>query len=93
MSHQEAEEESEHLMDNFLQTGDKPIEHFLEEYQEKRKVAHMRRIKIDKMRELLMRQQTGGAATPSRHAPPPPGPANLPYPSHNYNNMPLPYPR
>lgn len=87
---QEAEEESENLMENFLSSGDGGIEQFLEEYQEKRKLAHMRRIKIDKMRELLARQ--GGGATPSRQAPPPPAGA-LPYPSPGYSNMPLPYPR
>lgn len=92
LSFQEAEEESETLMDTFLQTGDTQIEQFLEEYQEKRKVAHLRRIKVDKMKELLAQKASSGN-TPARHAPPPPmqysGNA-LPYPSQAYNNMPLP---
>jgi len=91
-ANQEAEEESETLMDTFLQTGDTQIEQFLEEYQEKRKLAHLRRIKVDKMKELLARKASSGS-TPARQAPPPPmqysGNA-LPYPSQAYNNMPLP---
>ena len=94
MFYQEAEEESETLMDTFLQTGDSQIEQFLEEYQEKRKVAHLRRIKVDKMKELLARKASSGSgSTPARQAPPPPMQysANaLPYPSQAYNNMPLP---
>ena len=81
-------------MDSFLQSGDKQIENFMEEYQERRKVAHLRRIKVDKMKELLARK----VSTPSRAAPPPPGASPgypslgtpLPYPSHSYSNMPLP---
>ena len=58
------------MMDSYIQSGDRSIEQFIEEYQEKRKLAHMRRIKVDKMKELLARKQS---ATPSRQAPPPPG--------------------
>jgi len=91
-ANQEAEEESETMMDSYIQSGDRSIEQFIEEYQEKRKLAHMRRIKVDKMKELLARKQS---ATPSRQAPPPPGGYGgggnpLPYPSQAYNNMPLP---
>ena len=89
---QEAEEESETMMDSYIQSGDRSIEQFIEEYQEKRKLAHMRRIKVDKMKELLARK--GSSTTPSRQAPPPPGGYGggnpLPYPSQSYNNMPLP---
>ena len=80
------------MMDSYIQSGDRSIEQFIEEYQEKRKLAHMRRIKVDKMKELLARK--GSGATPSRQAPPPPGGYgggnSLPYPSQSYNNMPLP---
>ena len=92
-ANQEAEEESEIMMDSYIQSGDRSIEQFIEEYQEKRKLAHMRRIKVDKMKELLARKQS---ATPSRQAPPPPGGYGggggnpLPYPSQAFNNMPLP---
>ena len=91
MFDQEAEEESETMMDSYIQSGDGSIEQFIEEYQERRKLAHMRRIKVEKMKELLARKQS---ATPPRHAPPPPGgytgDAALPYPSPGYSNMPLP---
>jgi len=89
-ANQEAEEESENLMESFLQTGDQQIEHFIEEYQERRKLAHMRRIKVDKMKELLLNR---GTSTPARHAPPPPmqySNSPLPYPSQPYANMPMP---
>ena len=83
------------MMDSYIQSGDRSIEQFIEEYQEKRKLAHMRRIKVDKMKELLAKKQSasGISATPSRQAPPPPGGYGgnpLPYPSQSYNNMPLP---
>eukprot|EP00092_Neocalanus_flemingeri_P012818 GFUD01013811.1.p1 GENE.GFUD01013811.1~~GFUD01013811.1.p1 ORF type:complete len:213 (-),score=105.17 GFUD01013811.1:115-753(-) len=82
-ANQEAEEESETLMEDFLQDGGS-VEQFLENYQEKRKLAHLRRIKVDKMKELL-RKKSG----PARTAPPPP----LPYPSYGQSSVaPLPYP-
>ena len=43
---QEAEDEGENLMDSFLQGGDRNIEQFMEEYLDKRKLAHLRRIKV-----------------------------------------------
>ena len=46
-SNQQAEEESEALMETFLQGGGGELESFLEEYQEKRKLAHLRRVKVD----------------------------------------------
>ena len=49
MFDQEAEEESETMMDSYIQSGDGSIEQFIEEYQERRKLAHMRRIKVEKM--------------------------------------------
>ena len=48
--------------------------------QERRKLCHTRRIKVDKMKELLEAQQTTATATPSRRAPPPPAAYNLPAP-------------
>ena len=35
-------------MESFLQSGDRNIEQFMEEYQEKRKLAHLRRIKVSR---------------------------------------------
>merc|ERR1712183_633391 len=83
-ANQEAEEESETMMETCLQDGG-PVEHVLENYQEKRKLAHLRRIKVDKMKELIMKK-----STPARAAPPPPG---LPYPGYGQSSVtPLPYP-
>ena len=97
---QEAEEESENLMESFLQSGDRNVEQFMEEYLDKRKLAHLRRTKVDKMKELL---QNGGPPSttsniPSRQAPLPPLPypgynqpnSNLPYPNQSFSNMPMP---
>merc|ERR1712098_568777 len=91
-ANQEAEEESETLMDTFLQDGGS-VELFLESYQEKRKLAHLRRIKVDKMKELILKK-----TAPARAAPPPPNPYSgysqpsvgpLPYPSQPMYNMPM----
>ncbi|XP_054722586.1 vacuolar protein sorting-associated protein 37B-like [Uloborus diversus] len=48
----EAEEESESLADNFL-TGEIGVDQFLESYLSKKKVSHLRRVKSEKMTELL----------------------------------------
>ena len=91
-ANQEAEEESDNLMETFLQDGG-PVDLFLEDYQEKRKLAHLRRIKVDKMKELILKK-----STPARVAPPPPQgypgygqPSSnpLPYPSQPMYNMPM----
>merc|ERR1719328_997241 len=73
-ANQEVEEESEQMTDAFLSGGDN-LEEFLEQYHEKRKLAHLRRVKVDKLKELIRarNQQPQGQGTPSRAAPPPPG--------------------
>ena len=48
---QEAEDEGENLMDSFLQGGDRNMEQFMEEYLDKRKLAHLRRIKVTNHRK------------------------------------------
>merc|ERR550519_1530823 len=104
-ANQEVEEESETMMDTFL-SGGGSLEDFLEQYHEKRKLAHLRRVKVDKMKELTANRRQG---TPARSAPPPPGqgrspagPVNynwsergpgyqqLPYPAQPQYNMPMP---
>jgi len=81
-ANQEAEEESETMIELFMDDQARPLQEFMDSYKEKRKLAHLRRIKIDKMRELLNNKQNN----PSRPAPPPPNQYNsagtrLPYPS------------
>lgn len=78
-ANQVSEEDSEKMVEQFMSDGGS-LDEFLEEYKDIRRVAHLRRIKIDKMRELLASKQN----TPARPAPPPPGKINtshhLPYP-------------
>jgi len=102
-SNQQVEEESEIMMDEFLSQGGS-VEDFLEQYHDKRKLAHMRRVKVDKLKELTTKKQG-----PARSAPLPPtgqgrspggvpnynwsgGPGYdaLPYPSQPVYNMPMP---
>ncbi|KAK7088437.1 vacuolar protein sorting-associated protein 37B-like [Littorina saxatilis] len=80
----EAEEESEGVAEKLLdkETG---LEEFLVSYIPCRKKAHMRRIKAEKMGELLRQgghssgwPQSGG--TPNHNPQYPPGPSSAPYP-------------
>jgi len=100
-ANQEAEEESETIADEFLNNGG-DVEDFIDNFREKRKLTHLRRIKIDKMRELI----AGGSrktSAPARPAPAPPGrpspsqgsPYHMYNPGPNYNqpsSTGLPYP-
>ena len=45
-ANQQIEEESEIMMNDFLSSGGS-VEDFLEQYHDKRKLAHMRRIKVE----------------------------------------------
>lgn len=83
----QAEEESENLAEKFL---DKTLdaETFIEEFMTIRKTAHLRRVKSDKMKELVVKHKN--QSTPSRPAPVPPQFSSPvpPYP----NQSSLPYP-
>jgi ESCRT-I complex subunit VPS37 len=78
----EAEEESEEMVETFMSSQDNSLDEFLNMYKDKRKLAHMRRIKIDKMRELLVRnnqhsnnqRRSDQVMSPVRQAPLPPRP-------------------
>uniref|UniRef100_H3AJ11 VPS37C subunit of ESCRT-I n=1 Tax=Latimeria chalumnae TaxID=7897 RepID=H3AJ11_LATCH len=59
------EEESEQVAENFLE-GMVPLEKFLEEYGVKRKLAHQRRVRIEKLQELLRKP---GELLPQQQAP------------------------
>ncbi|XP_026795677.2 VPS37B subunit of ESCRT-I a [Pangasianodon hypophthalmus] len=48
------EEETENMADSFLD-GSVPLDGFVDEYQSKRKLAHMRRVKIEKLQELVLK--------------------------------------
>ncbi|NP_001025385.1 VPS37B subunit of ESCRT-I b [Danio rerio] len=48
------EEETENMADSFLD-GSMPLDSFIDDYQSKRKLAHLRRVKIDKLQEMLLK--------------------------------------
>ncbi|TRY92065.1 hypothetical protein DNTS_017521, partial [Danionella cerebrum] len=48
------EEETENMADSFLD-GLLPLENFIDDYQSRRKLAHLRRVKIDKLQEMLLK--------------------------------------
>lgn len=93
----QAEEESEKIASSFLD-GERTVESFLEEFVESRKLAHLRRIKAEKMTELLTRRlpRPMGGSMPARPAPPapayplPPAGPMPPYPTSHYP-MPMPF--
>ncbi|KAM8866780.1 VPS37B subunit of ESCRT-I a [Synchiropus picturatus] len=50
------EEETENMADSFLD-GDMTLDTFIDSYQSKRKLAHLRRVKIEKLQEMVMKGQ------------------------------------
>ncbi|TSR04307.1 Vacuolar protein sorting-associated protein 37B [Bagarius yarrelli] len=48
------EEETEYMADSFLD-GTLTLDSFVDEYQNKRKLAHLRRVKIEKLQELVLK--------------------------------------
>lgn len=66
---EKVEIESEEIGHSFLD-GNIDIDQFLTEFLAKRNVMYCRRVKLEKMKELL---SNGGPNTPSRRAPPVPG--------------------
>ncbi|XP_026885093.2 VPS37B subunit of ESCRT-I a [Electrophorus electricus] len=68
------EEETENMADSFLD-GDVTLDSFIDEYQSKRKLAHLRRVKIEKLQELVLKGPQLLQATPT--ADPAPKPSAL----------------
>ncbi|XP_019740759.1 VPS37B subunit of ESCRT-I a [Hippocampus comes] len=50
------EEETENMADSFLD-GDMTLEAFIDSYQNQRKLAHLRRVKIEKLQEVVLKGQ------------------------------------
>ncbi|CAN9512874.1 unnamed protein product [Ophioblennius macclurei] len=50
------EEETENMADSFLD-GDVTLDSFIDSYQSNRKLAHLRRVKIEKLQEMVMKGQ------------------------------------
>ncbi|XP_057688509.1 VPS37B subunit of ESCRT-I a [Corythoichthys intestinalis] len=48
------EEETENMADSFLD-GDMTLEAFIDSYQNQRKLAHLRRVKIEKLQEMVLK--------------------------------------
>nr|XP_020745467.1 vacuolar protein sorting-associated protein 37B isoform X2 [Odocoileus virginianus texanus] len=50
------EEDTENMAEKFLD-GELPLDSFIDVYQSKRKLAHMRRVKIEKLQEMVLKGQ------------------------------------
>ncbi|KAJ6656577.1 hypothetical protein lerEdw1_003464 [Lerista edwardsae] len=48
------EEDTENMAEKFLD-GDVPLDTFIDEYQSQRKLAHLRRVKIEKLQEMVLK--------------------------------------
>uniref|UniRef100_S4REJ1 VPS37B subunit of ESCRT-I n=1 Tax=Petromyzon marinus TaxID=7757 RepID=S4REJ1_PETMA len=68
------EDETEKMAEHFME-GQLTLEEFVDDYQNKRRLAHMRRIKIEKLQEIIF-------ALPARPAPLPPMPGRTSSPVH-----------
>uniref|UniRef100_A0A8C5KPG3 Vacuolar protein sorting 37B n=1 Tax=Jaculus jaculus TaxID=51337 RepID=A0A8C5KPG3_JACJA len=88
------EEDTENMAEQFLD-GELPLDAFIDVYQSKRKLAHMRRVKVEKLQELVLK----GQRLPQAPAPLPPRvselspAAPLPYPSLEASGPPSVMPR
>ncbi|XP_015111156.2 thioredoxin domain-containing protein 9 isoform X2 [Diachasma alloeum] len=70
----EIEEESEKIAEKFL-SGDTEVDEFLDQFLTRRKIMHLRKVKVDKMRELK-RKPTSRSSTGPGYPPP----SNFPSP-------------
>ena len=66
--------------------GEVDVENFMENYISQRRVAHQRRVKVEKMKEILSRPNQGASASGYPGPPPAANNWNAPYP--NYSGMP-----
>ncbi|XP_051533962.1 VPS37B subunit of ESCRT-I a [Myxocyprinus asiaticus] len=85
------EEETENMADSFLD-GAAPLDAFIDEYQSKRKLAHLRRVKIEKLQEMVLKghHMAPAAPQPSRSEDLLSRPAAL---QREVNGSPMPMPR
>ena len=77
----ESEEKSDQISEDFLDKGI-PFDEFLEKFKTSRMEMHLRKLKVDKMQELL-RHGAGAGGTQQPHYPPAMG---------NFYGSPAPYP-
>ncbi|NP_001083414.1 VPS37B, ESCRT-I subunit S homeolog [Xenopus laevis] len=93
------EEETENMAENFLDGGIQ-LDSFIDEYLSKRKLAHLRRVKIEKLQEMVMKGQRlsqvsvlpQARPSESNQAPPAPYPANFASPPPVTPRRPVPPP-
>ncbi|KAL6466006.1 hypothetical protein MHYP_G00261390 [Metynnis hypsauchen] len=86
------EEETENMAESFLD-GDVSLDTFIDEYQSKRKLAHLRRVKIEKLQEIVLKSPhlLQAVVQPCRPvAEPTPKPVPLP---REINDSPAPVPQ
>ncbi|KAI1900941.1 hypothetical protein AGOR_G00055010 [Albula goreensis] len=92
------EEETENMADSFLE-GEVSLDAFIDSYQSKRKLAHLRRVKIDKLQEMVLKGHglPQGPPAPSvrlQEAPSASATASVPAPFlTDTNSSPVPQPR
>ncbi|KAJ8005866.1 hypothetical protein DPEC_G00122360 [Dallia pectoralis] len=95
------EEETENMADSFLD-GDVTLNTFIDLYQSKRNLAHLRRVKIDKLREILLKSHRQVPVSCSQPVPvscsqpeaPPARPSPFYTEANNHNdNSPMPQPK
>lgn len=86
----ESEEESEGIFNKFLDK-ELQVDGFLEKFMESRKVMHLRRLKAEKMNELIRKGGTNSYNNLNRSFYPyqPPSTGSVPYPI-GMMNMPMP---
>ncbi|XP_054852046.1 vacuolar protein sorting-associated protein 37B [Eublepharis macularius] len=61
------EEDTENMAEKFLD-GEVPLDAFIDEYQSQRKLAHLRRVKIEKLQEMVLKGQRIPQVTPQPRA-------------------------
>lgn len=82
------------MAEKFLD-GELPLDAFIDVYQSKRKLAHIRRVKVEKLQELVLKgQRLPQAGVPLPPRVPEPSPATaLPYPPLEATGLPSVVPR
>ncbi|KAF2976682.1 hypothetical protein EK904_008146, partial [Melospiza melodia maxima] len=73
---QKIEEESEKMAEKFLE-GEVPLETFLEQFSGMRKLSHLRRVRVEKLQEIV-RKSEGSQERPRDSQPPRPPPPHVP---------------
>nr|XP_013814126.1 PREDICTED: vacuolar protein sorting-associated protein 37B [Apteryx mantelli mantelli] len=74
------EEDTENMAEKFLD-GEIPLDSFIDEYQSKRKLAHLRRVKIEKLQEMVLKGQRLPQVQPQAQ---PRAPETTPAPQASY---------